>query len=266
MAPQGSTTSNLALQGRKNRKQEPMTEGNAIRKAPGQRPPPLAGGQVQAVVGVLREQNCATSITPCPCHPQAQEKDSVLMTGRQQNQISSPTEPSPPQIRPTGRYTLPQPGEPTSAAYSAIPRTLKTVSQSQLQPCVSGTLGGTGCADEAPPTWTGPSRPRGGAETQKPSEPPVPGFLESSRIPGETTTPVPTAQDVFQQRNLDKGHSTKAISGEGDSSNNVDTPDPFPATVCESLGLIKTPHGIYLPETFYSNSDSTALESLLDRL
>jgi hypothetical protein len=219
------------------------------------------------VAGVRLEQNRAANVTP---GPEVQEKETAALLANGKSHLVNTTEPAPCHIRARSRYALPQLG-PTPAVRSATPRASATVSLGQAQPPGSRQVNGVESVNEPSVAWRAPQQPRRSAQVQKLSEPPVPGPVEQPQTTGEATTPVTILQELnqgsgpTQQRNSDEFHSTKAVSAEDDASRQErDTQYLFPDISWEGWGLIKTPGGVYLPETF--SSSLRALEGLTDRL
>lgn len=78
-----------------------------------------------------------------------------------------------------------------------------------------------------------------------------------NRTAGKLTPPVLVVQEpdqksaLDQRHNLDRRHLTTAVDEEGEVPCTEEcTQLPFPDISWEGWGLVKTSHGVYLPETF----------------
>ena len=220
---------------------------------------PLGEGQTRIVVDVRYpapldrhwEQNHSGSGTSGLI--KARQAETVALLVDQQNRmVTPPKEPPPPHVRPPSRCSLPQPVEgPMPFARPAIPLASPTTPRGQTKPRT-------------------PRQVNDGQRLDKPPDPAVFAPVERPQTVDEPTPPVPMVQELnkgsapIQRRNLDKFHLEKG----GDEEDKVSrkegcVQDPFPGISWEGWGLIKTPHGIYLPETF--NPFPHELEDLTDQ-
>jgi hypothetical protein len=109
----------------------------------------------------------------------------------------------------------------------------------------------------------------GSVQVQKKSDPAVSGPVERPQTADEPT-PLLVVQETSQQsaliqrRNSDKRHPTTTANEGGEQIRKEGyVQDPFPDISWEGWGLIKTPGGLYLPETF--NPFSHVFEDLTDQ-
>jgi len=237
--------------------------------------PALREGQTRVVVDAQYpapdrhwEQNHNGNGTPGP--PEGQEKETaVRLVNPQNNLVNSPIESS--YVLPPSKRALPQPEGPMSVAHSVIPRASATASQGQARPRESRqvndgqSLGEPSVARRR----SGLPEPCGSVQAQKPSGTVIFGPAERPQIAGENTPPILTVQEPdhepapIQRRSSDKCHPTKVATEDEASRRGRCVQDPFPDISWEGWGLIRTPNGIYLPETF--NPFPQVFEDLTDQ-
>jgi hypothetical protein len=194
------------------------------------------GGQVFPVVDVRREENHTADATPGPL--EAQKKVSlVLVTDRQSHQFNPPTGLILPYTRPP--LALPQTEETTSVVRPLTLLSSASESNDQIQPRESPQI--VQSTDEPSVIRIGLAQP----------ESPVMGPVWELRVTDEAAVPVPMKRGLRQGSVPTQGCDlTKGANEEDDASRNEDTQVPFSDNSWEGWGLIQTPNGDYLPETF----------------
>jgi len=224
--------------------------------------PPLGEGQARVVVDTQYpapdcrwEQNHGGNSTPGPL--EGQEKETAIrLVDRQNHLVNPPTES--PYVRPPSRRALLQPEGPMSVARSAIPRASATASQGQARPREPRQVNNGQSLGEPSVTWRGSDLPEpcGSVQAQKPSDPAIFGPVERPQTADEHTQPVLMVQESnqesapIQRHDSDKCHPTKVANEDEASRREGSVQDPFQDISWEGWGLIRTPNGIYLPETF----------------
>ena len=183
----------------------------------------------------------------------------VLLTDRHNGPAGPQIEPAPPYVHPPGRRAPSQSEEPTPLAHSTSCTNLAIASQGQSRLRGSRQINDVQSLDE-------PSAKRRGlgllescrsTQAQEPSDPTVPGPIERLQTADESTLPALVVQEPkqesspIQRHTSDKFHPTKAANEvDGSLHREGSVQNPFPGISWEGWGLIKTPDGVYLPETF----------------
>ena len=177
----------------------------------------------------------------------------VLSTDQQDRLVDPPTEAAPLHTRPSSRRALFQVKEPIGRSAPA------TASQGQARPPASRQVNDDQLLGEPSAAWNEPasSEPCGGVRVQRQSNSAVSDPVERLRMVEEPALQVLVVQEQsqepvpIQRHNSDECYPTVVANEKGralreDGSNR----DPFPDILRGGWGLIKTPDGIYLPETF----------------
>lgn len=211
------------------------------------------------------EQNHIPNVTPCLSEAQGREAP-ILSADRRSHPAAPPTEPATPYIRPTSRNSSPQLKKLALVVSNVIPQTSAPVLHGQAQPDGSRQLNGDRCMDGPPGMWTEPPQPLWSIQPEKLFQPP-PGHVERPPTTSEAAlipmvqepnqAPVPT-----QRHDPDKLHQMEAPSEQGGASRKGgDTQGPYSIVSWGGWEFIKTPHGLYFPETF----DPHAFQVFLDQ-
>lgn len=240
-------------------------EANASRETSAHCASPFVEGQVRSVV---HEQDHTMDVTTSLLG--AQEKENLaLLADRQSDLADSPTETTHSPIRPLSRHTQPQVEEPTSIVRSATSPASACLSHGEVKPHESPQINDAQSIGEPSLMWIGSLQPRKCAQGQRTSGYPLLGPAVEPRATSEDTESVMIMQEfyqesvLFQGRCSDECHPTKATSKEEGGLRNGDAQDPFSDISWEGWGLIETPYGVYLPETF--DPSPFGIETLSDR-
>ena len=238
--------------------------------------PPLVDGQTLGAVDVRdltpdRDwgQNCTGTITPGPLETQAKEAG-VLFTDQQDRLVNPPTEPTPSNILPSSRHGILQVEEPIGR--STPLRAPATASRGQARPPASRRFSDDQWLGEPSAVWNGPasSGPCGRVRVQKQSNSAVSDPVERPQTADGPALQVLVVQEPnhepvpIQRHNSGECHRTVPVNEEvevlrKEGSNQ----DPFPDISWDGWELVKTPDGVYLPETF--NPFPHELEDLTDQ-
>ena len=202
--------------------------------------PPLREGQTRVTVDT-------GNVTPGPL--EAHKNETVVpLVDRQNHPVNPPTKQ--PHAHPLSRRALSQQEEPVSVGGSPLLQASAAVSQGQ--PNGGQTLRGQSATRKG---LAALPRPCGSAWGEKPPEPAVSGLVKRPQTADEPNPPA-VAQEPSQESESVQGHNFKchpttvaeeevgAIRKEGYMQ------DSFLGISWEGWGLIKTPDGVYLPETF----------------
>ena len=198
------------------------------------------------------ERDSVGNITPGPLG--VQEKEAVVPLADQQSDLANPpTESASPHTRPRSRRVLQQPKELPPVGRSALPKT-STPSQGRAEPQAPRQLGGGQISNEPPATREEPPLPRlcEGVQVQTRSESAGSDPVERPQTTGEHATPALTIRDPRQQPAPIQRRDSDKAANEGDKVLRKEgtARDRFADISWEGWGLIKTPDGFYLPETF----------------
>jgi len=238
--------------------------------------PPLRNGQTRAAADVRDltpdhdwGQNCAWSITPDPLEMQAEEAG-VLLIDQRDRPANPPTEMAPPHTRSSSVRALFPVEEPIGR--SPPLRASATALQGQARPPPSRQVNDNQWLGEPSAAWNrpAPSEPCGGVRVPKQSNSAVAGPVERPRTAEEPAFQVLMAKEQSQEpapiqpSNSGECYPTVATNEEGEALREEGSDqEPFPDTLWRGWGLVKTPDGMYLPETF--NPFPHELEDLTDQ-
>jgi len=195
-----------------------------------------------------------------------------LLVDRQNYPADPQVELAPPCIHPPGRHAPSQSEEPTPVARATSCPGSATASPGQPRLRGSQPVNDIQSLDGPSTTLRGPGLPEscGSPRVQEPSDPAVSDPVERPQTAGESTPPTSVVQEPNQgpppirRHTSDKSHPTKAASeADGGLRRGGSPQKSFPEISWECWGLIKTPDGIYLPETF--NPFPHELEDLTDQ-
>ena len=183
----------------------------------------------------------------------------VLLADQRNHRANPQVGLAPPYIYPSGRHAPSQSEEPTPVARCTSYPISATASQGRSRLHGSRQVNDVQSLDKPSMTWRGPGLPDpcGSARAQEPSNPAVSGPVERLQTTDESTPPVLVVQEPnresrpIQRQTSDKCHPKKAANEvDGDLRREGSVQNPFPEISWEGWGLVETPDGIYLPETF----------------
>lgn len=234
-------------------------ETNTANEVPTPPAPPIWEAQTQGTADV---QDHTANATPGPS--EVQETETTLSLADQRSHpVTSPTGPTSPHIRPTSRRVLPRPEDLMPIIPPAVPRASAALPQDQAQTHRFRQANSIQGANERSVMREGQPQAHGPARAQIPCEHPVPRPAGQPRI-SEAIARFPTAQGLnqgpspTQPHDSDNYHPSKADSTEGGAPREEgDAQDLFSHISWEGWGLVKTPNGVYLPETFSPSLPTT---------
>jgi len=201
-------------------------------------------------------------------YPQA----AALSTDRQNYPANPQVPPTPSYIHLPGRHAPLRSEEPTPPACSTSRSNSATESQGQPQLRGTRQVNDVQSLGEPSTTWRRLDIPEscGSAQAQEPSGPAVSGPVERLKTADESTPPTSVVQEPNQEptptkrRVSDICHPTEGANEMGGGLRREEpAQNVFPEISWEGWGLVKTPDGFYLPETF--NPFPHELEDLTDQ-
>lgn len=189
-----------------------------------------------------------------------QKEETVALLASRQNRPANPqTKPAPLHIRPSSRYAPSRSEELTSAVCFKSRRTSATASQRRSQPRASRQADDIQTLDRPSATLRGLDvpEPYRSAQAQEPYCPAVSGPVERLQATEESTPLALVVQEPNEELLLTQRHSSNKCHPT-EAANEVDrglrkegfAQNLFLEISWEGWGLIKTPDGVYLPETF----------------
>ena len=202
-----------------------------------------------------------------------QEREAAVpLADRQCDPANPPTESAPPQIRPPSRRALSQPEEPSPVGRSTPLRTSAISSQVQAKSRALRQIKDGQRVGEQSAVQKELALPQlcKGVQVQTHSEPAISNPFELPQIVDEHPPPFLMVREPrqgpapIQRRNSDDRHPTAAVNKEDEALRKEGSMhDPSPGISWEGWGLIRTPDGVYLPETF--NPFPHVFEDLTDQ-
>lgn len=183
----------------------------------------------------------------------------ALSTDRQNHPANPQVPPTPPHIHPPGRHAPLRSEEPTPSTRSTSRSNSATASQGQPRLRVTQQVNDVQSLGEPSTTWRRPDVPEscGSAQAQESSGPAVSGPVERLKTADESTPPTLVVQEPNQESlpvKRDASDRCNLTEGANEVDEGLRREEPaqnvFPEISWEGWGLIKTPDGFYLPETF----------------